>query len=328
MIRKLPVLILNPHNRCNCRCVMCDIWKRDATEELSRETFNRQLASMERLGVEWVVFSGGEALMHSDLFGLCAELRKRNIRVTILSSGLLTKRFAAQIVEYADDLIVSLDGPAPVHDGIRRVANAFAMLAGGVESLRALRPDFPVAARCTVQRDNCAQLTATVEAARDIGLNSVSFLAADIHSDAFNRSPSQGDGIALRAWELPVLEAQIETLIASGDCGGFVLESPTKLRRIVRHFRAYLGLEQPESPICNAPWTSGVVEADGTVRPCFFHPSVGRLGEAGDLEQIINGPEAAAFRAGLDVAANPTCRQCVCSLNWRPSVQAPEPRIT
>ena len=23
----LPVVVLSPHNQCNCRCVMCDIWK-------------------------------------------------------------------------------------------------------------------------------------------------------------------------------------------------------------------------------------------------------------------------------------------------------------
>ena len=32
------------------------------------------------------------------------------------------------------------------------------------------------------------------------------------------------------------------------------------------------------------------------------------------LGQVLNGPRAVAFREGLDVATNPTCRQCVCSL--------------
>ena len=31
---------------------------------------------------------------------------------------------------------------------------------------------------------------------------------------------------------------------------------------------------------CNAPWMSVVVEADGAVRPCFFHRPVGSLREA------------------------------------------------
>ena len=32
------------------------------------------------------------------------------------------------------------------------------------------------------------------------------------------------------------------------------------------------------------------------------------------LREVLNGAEALAFRAGLDVASDPTCRRCVCSL--------------
>jgi radical SAM protein with 4Fe4S-binding SPASM domain len=56
-----------------------------------------------------------------------------------------------------------------------------------------------------------------------------------------------------------------------------------------------------------------VVEANGDVRPCFFHPPIGNTAGT-TLGQVLNGPRAVAFREGLDVATNPTCRQCVCSL--------------
>ncbi|HEU5021092.1 MAG TPA: radical SAM protein, partial [Bryobacteraceae bacterium] len=189
MIEKLPILLLNPHNRCNCRCVMCDIWKRDTAQEITRAQLEAQLASIESLGVEWVVFTGGEALMHSDLHSLCAPLRERGIRLTLLSSGLLLERRAAQIIQDFDDLIVSLDGPAPVHDRIRRVDRAFDRLRAGVERIAALRPGFSIAARCTVQRENATALLDTWRAAHEIGLHSISYLAADLVSDAFNRFP-------------------------------------------------------------------------------------------------------------------------------------------
>jgi MoaA/NifB/PqqE/SkfB family radical SAM enzyme len=117
-----------------------------------------------------------------------------------------------------------------------------------------------------------------------------------------------------------MLENQIDTVIAASGRDiepGFVVESPQKLRRIARHFRAHLGLAAPESPVCNAPWVSAVIEADGSVRPCFFQPKIGNLYDT-TLEAVINGPEGRAFRSTLDVAANPICRNCVCSLNYRP----------
>ena len=99
----LPVLILSPHNRCNCRCVMCDIWKTTDARELTEAELECHLSSLEDVGVEWVVFSGGEPLMHSDLFRLCSHLKRRRIRTTLFSTGLLLQRNAAAIAEWIDD---------------------------------------------------------------------------------------------------------------------------------------------------------------------------------------------------------------------------------
>jgi MoaA/NifB/PqqE/SkfB family radical SAM enzyme len=154
VLKSLPVLVLYPHNRCNCRCVMCDIWKIDTAEEISADELVRHMDDLKALRVEWVVFSGGEPLMHSDLFRLAGLLRENGIRTTVLSTGLLLKRNAARVVETIDDVIVSLDGPADAHDAIRRVPGAFRMLHEGMEALHEIDPSYVVAARCTVQRGN------------------------------------------------------------------------------------------------------------------------------------------------------------------------------
>ena len=316
VLERMPILILSPHNRCNCRCVMCDIWKATGTEEMSAADLRRHVTSIERLGVEWAVFTGGEPLMHSDLFRLCGILREREIRVSILSTGLLLERHAAAIARNVDDVIVSLDGPREIHDRVRRVPEAFQMLQAGIRAIRKLRPEFPITGRCTVQRINCTHLRATVAAARELGLNGISFLAADLTSAAFNRpdgwTPERLAGVAPASEELPGLELEIEALVAANECGGFVAESTQKLRRIASHFRG-----TNAAPQCNAPWVSAVVEANGVVRPCFFHPPVGRIDAENSLLDVVNGQGAVAFRATLDVASNPICRSCVCSLNWK-----------
>ncbi len=320
-IESLPVLVLNPYSRCNCRCVMCDIWKDTGGGEFAAGELEAQLDSISRLQVKWVVLTGGEPLMHPRLFQLCGLLRGRNVRITLLSTGLLLARHADAVVQNIDDVIVSLDGPAETHDTIRRVPGAFAFLAGGVRALRSRNPNFPIGARCTVQKLNYACLRATVAAARELGLDSVSFLAADAQSTAFNRpegwSPERQSEVVLTAAEILCLEREAESLIRQGECGKFVLETPEKLRRIVRHFRCHLGAAEPVAPACNAPWVSAVVEADGAVRPCFFHPPIGRLRPGASLGDVLNGPEAVAFRERLDVAKDPICRRCVCSLHYR-----------
>ena len=96
-IDTLPILILYPHSRCNCRCVMCDIWKTSETREIGVADLERHAADIASLGVRWVIFSGGEPLMHSDLFSLCRRLRALGIRLTVLSTGLLLARHAGAL---------------------------------------------------------------------------------------------------------------------------------------------------------------------------------------------------------------------------------------
>lgn len=319
-IQTLPVLVLFPHNRCNCRCVMCDIWRIRQTREIAARDLEPHLESFRALGVRWVVFSGGEPQMHSDLWTLSRMLRAEGIRVTLLTAGLLLEPQARLVAENIDDVIVSLDGPREIHDRIRRVPGAFDRLARGTAALRRLRPEMEVRGRSTVQKDNYAALRATVRSAKEIGLDSISFLAADVTSEAFNRpqgwTPEVQSSVALDSGEVRGLAEEMEALIgghADDIRAGYVVESAGKLRRIVRHFRAHLGQLPPVAPHCNAPWVSAVVEADGTLRPCFFHRALGNIREKPLLE-ILNGDTALDFRRRLDVPTNPVCQRCVCSL--------------
>jgi Fe-coproporphyrin III synthase len=320
-IHSLPVIVISPHNQCNCRCVMCDIWRIRKPEQITKTDLERHLSSFRDLRVRWAVFSGGEPQMNSQLPLLAQMLRSEGIRVTILTAGLLLESQAELIAESFDDAIVSLDGPPEVHNRIRRVSDAFQRMAAGVHSLRRVRAGIVVRARCTVQKENQHYLRATVASARDAGLNSISFLAADLTSGAFNRperwSQERQDKVALTAEEVETLESEIEALISqySGELNsGFVVETPDKLRKIARHFRAHLGQVQDVAPHCNAPWVSAVIDASGEVRPCFFHPAMGNM-RSQSLPDILNGPGALRFRANLDIAANPICRRCVCSLH-------------
>jgi hypothetical protein len=161
-----------------------------------------------------------------------------------------------------------------------------------------------------------------------LGLTSISYLAADVSSEAFNRPNPWNEGrqteVALGSEDIPHLELEMQQLSSEWGNTGFVLESPYKLGRITRHFRAHLGLCEPEAPRCNAPWVSAVVDAEGFVRPCFFHPVIGSL-KTHTLLQVLNGFEAQQFRGSLRVASNPVCRRCVCSLNL---VSGEAPQLT
>ncbi len=324
-LHALPVLVLMPHSRCNCRCVMCDIWKANQhRQELTTEDLAPHLATFRQLGVQQVTLSGGEALMHANLWRLCALLRELGAAVILLSTGLLLRRHAAEIAQHCAEVIVSLDGSREVHDQIRRVPRAYDQLAAGVKALREQRADLRVTGRTVLQKRNFMDLPRIIDAAHTLGLDRISFLAADVSSTAFNR-PDPWDAQRQAEVALDLAEAHrfaelIERTLVDHRADfaqGFVAESPAKLRRLGAYYLALHGEGDLPAPRCNAPWVSAVVEADGTVRPCFFHRSLGNLHQQ-PLAAILNGAEAVTFRQQLEVASNPTCQRCVCSLHLAP----------
>ncbi|MGH9417479.1 MAG: amidohydrolase family protein [Terriglobales bacterium] len=322
-IRQLPILVLLPHNRCNCRCLMCDIWRIRQTRELNTSDLDGLRNSLRSLAVRWVVLSGGEALMHSDLPALARILRGERVRLTLLSSGLLLAPRACLVADNVDDVIVSLDGPPAAHDQVRNVSGAYAHLARGIKALRDLRPGMTIAGRCTISQANFGCLRATVRSALELGLSSISFLAADLSPEAFQHdarpggwSASAHEALGLTAEHTRGLRAEMDALVrecAPEIASGYIVEGPAKLDRLVRHFESQLGLAPAVAPRCNAPWVSAVVESDGQVRPCFFHAPLGNIRQQ-PLLTILNSPEALSFRRTLDVGSNPICRRCVCSL--------------
>src|SRR6202050_3928171 len=127
-IDSLPVVVLSPHNQCNCRCVMCDIWKIRESKEITPALLETQGDSFRKLGVRWVVLSGGEPQRNPQLCTLARMLHDLGIRVTMLTAGTLLSAEAELLAGVIDDVIVSLDGPASVHNRIRRIPLAFELL--------------------------------------------------------------------------------------------------------------------------------------------------------------------------------------------------------
>lgn len=324
-IYSLPIVILMPHSRCNCRCVMCDIWKgNNNVKQLEENDILKLLNSLNKLNTKMVVMSGGEALMHPNFFRLCEIIKSRRITITLLSTGLLLKKFATDIIKLADEVIVSLDGSEEIHNKIRNIPNAFNKLKEGVRELKKENPKFRVTARSVIQKENFRDFPNIVDAAKDIGLDQISFLSADVTTDAFNR-PELWDEqkvgeVKLSVNELEEFKNVIESLIVthSNDFKSrFIAESPDKIRRFYYYYAAYYKKSSFPEMSCNAPWVSAVIEADGRVRPCFFHEAIGDIRE-NSLSEIINSEKSVSFRKNLNVKTNSICEKCVCYLNLSP----------
>lgn len=317
----LPLVVFFPTSRCNSRCLSCDWWKADGEGDLAPGEIAPIVSQLSALGTRIVLFSGGEPLLRPEVFEFAATFRAAGIDLHLHTSGVLLERFVDKVADSFSRVIVSLDATTEAeYRAIRGVA-ALRTVERGVARLRELKPALPVSARSTLHAGNFRELPRLIEHAKAMSLDSISFLAADLGSSAFGRT-REGAAAKLALDRPGIVEfADIveRTIAERADdfAGGFVAESPDKLRRLPQYYAALAGLAPFPSVQCNAPYMSVVIEADGAVRPCFFHDAVGSL-RTRPLRSIVE-QNLRAFRATLSIADNPICERCVCSMKtgWR-----------
>ena len=307
-VTRLPLATLYLTERCNSRCISCDYW-RHGRRDIDVETVKSLLPGLRELGTQTVLVSGGEPLLHPQWAQIAALLRSGGHKLWLLTAGLALAKQAAEVARLFEQVTVSLDGSTAASYAAIRGLDAFEPVCAGVRA--AVRQGMEVGLRVTVQRGNAGELAALVALAHRLGVASISFLAADVsHAEAFGRHGEPIDGIALRAEDLPVLARSLDALDPADFASGFIVESLPKLRRIEAHYRARLGLGEAPPVRCNAPEHSAVIEADGSVRPCFFIAGTGRLGEAGLVDELNSTPQR-RLRASIRAGERPECAHCV-----------------
>jgi Fe-coproporphyrin III synthase len=304
---------------------MCDIWKDNQNlKQLTENDIKDLLVSLKNFDTKQVLMSGGEALLHPNFFRFCEVLKKESIKVTLLSTGLTLKKHAAQLTDLVHDIIVSLDGDEKTHNAIRNIPDAYNKLIEGVRAIKSLKQDFKITGRSVIHRLNFQKWSSIIDSAKEMGLDHISFLPADVSSHAFNREVLWSDArqheIMLDKEDLPKLKSIIAGLIKNYSNEfeiKFIAESSRKIEMIYDYYAAFYGLNDFPYKKCNAPWVSTVIEADGTVRPCFFHQSLGNIHDK-QLDKILNSNDAIEFRKNLDIDNNDICKKCVCYLNLPP----------
>jgi radical SAM protein with 4Fe4S-binding SPASM domain len=299
---------------------MCDIWRERQGRTLTADQIETMIPEWLNLGIARVIVCG-EPLLHTEIVPICAAIRSAGIKLDLLTNGLLLHQRARDVARSCDVLQVSLDGPAPIHNLVRGLDLAFERLRAGVETLREAAPEISVDGRCAVHRLNFRHLRETVATAREIGLRTISFSATDLHNaDAFRRQqnhmPAYVEELMIRGSDLDVLKDEllaIEEENAADFTSHYISDSITDLKRsLLEYYCGMSGVGAFPMPLCNAPWTSAVLEYDGTVRPCFPLSACGNVFDEGGLHAVLNNEASRSLRRTLDVTTNDACLRCVC----------------
>lgn len=106
-------------HRCNFRCDYCEI-PDAAAEEMSTAEFRQAIDELTAVGLARASFSGGEALLRPDALEIIAHARSRGLTTSLNSNAWLAEKHIDALADNLDMLVVSLDGPEPVHDLVRK----------------------------------------------------------------------------------------------------------------------------------------------------------------------------------------------------------------
>jgi MoaA/NifB/PqqE/SkfB family radical SAM enzyme len=237
--------------RCNLRCRYCQIWK-DAGEELSTRQVLAAIEELHEAGMCRLGLTGGEPLLRPDIGVIVERARRLGLHTTVFTNGELVREHLGTLRQ-VDAVLLSLDGPRPIHDAARG-DGAFD---AAMEALRLLERDrIPVWTNTVLTRDNIDHVDFVVDLARRHGA-----LAA--FQPVFEHTYSiKGEKVeALRAEER-AYGAVIDHLLEQKRAGAPLLNSAS----FFEYIRTPRWERNPRT--CLAGRCYAAVAPDGRVAPC------------------------------------------------------------
>jgi len=155
-----PVVIWNLIRRCNLACKHCYSISADYNfpDELSTETIFQTMDDLKAFHVPVLILSGGEPLMHPDIFKISERAKEMGFYVGLSTNGtMIDDDNINQIKEMNYDYVgISIDGIGETHDKFRRKKGAYE---ASVNAIRLCRDnDIKVGIRFTLTQDNSHEL--------------------------------------------------------------------------------------------------------------------------------------------------------------------------
>ncbi|HJY64778.1 MAG TPA: radical SAM protein [Ignavibacteria bacterium] len=318
--RTLPIVILYVTEGCNLKCITCS-YREPQPGELSLEEIKNLAGHLSDFGLKHIVYSGGEPLLRRDFKDICENFKQYSVKQSLLTNGLLLDKRIDEIQHYFHEIIVSIDGgKAETHNKIRGV-NSFDLIMKGISKAVKNKDKQNISIRTVLQKSNFRELPEMINMAKSAGVDRISFLSADVASEAFGRDTrgavSEELDISLgpdEVNEFREIVNQVIKVYSSEFISGFISESPQKLLKMVDYYGALCGLNDFPKNFCNAPMVSAVITSTGNIHPCYFIESYGNIRKT-EFKSLINIDKIRHVRKDVRNFTHPRCKTCVCTLN-------------
>ena len=164
--------------RCNARCIHCDIWKNRGQEDRPNlDQWKSVLRDLRRwLGPVQVVLTGGEALLNRDTIELVAFGSSLGLYLELLSHGYWEDQTKIQRLAEAHParVTISFDGVGEIHNLVRGKENFATRTEQTIQTLRQMRKanslDYSIRLKTVIMRQNLDDVTNVARFAKHNGI--------------------------------------------------------------------------------------------------------------------------------------------------------------
>jgi len=276
-----------------------------------------------------ITLFGGEPLMHPDILDIIRYIKKIKLHGLIITNGALLEKIAGELVEAGwDELNISIDGDAGLHDSIRGLPGIFERIMAGIDEVNKFKQSFKRAKpliniQCTISRHNYERLDSLLYVARRARANSLTFhnlifLKQNVFEE--QKSVDKLLGCSSADWEGFIFEPGIDPKSLSEKIDGILKRRHPfsvdfypnfSARSLKEYYENPDYLPSEYAPRCLSPWVCAYVFPDGSVRPCLnCSYSFGNVKNKKFLE-VWNGSDAMRYRQALKKEGIfPACRRC------------------
>ncbi|PIY60685.1 hypothetical protein COY95_00495 [Candidatus Woesearchaeota archaeon CG_4_10_14_0_8_um_filter_47_5] len=261
-------------HRCNLACIHCSAVQ-EYENELPTNKIHNILDELADLGVSYFQVTGGEPLLRKDIFQILTYAHTKGLRTTLATSGYYVDEKKARALAKARISViqVSIDGPPPVHNAIRKNTKSFAQAVAAITLLK----------QHTGHTGAQVGVATTVMPANIEELSALRRILEPLNLDFWTLGVVMPVGRARANPVLYLSSAQFHTLL------NFIQEARTKMPRMPVVFGEnfpYLGTYDEKvrkAPmLCPAGIFSACIGVDGHVRGCPDQPDTPNNQE-GDL---------------------------------------------
>jgi len=297
-------------SRCDARCAMCDMWRREPIEELSTDTWTTTLLDIRRwLGPYHVNFNGGEAYLRGDFISILRFCADNGILAGFITNALHIDREMARETVKAQpfNVSISLDGNrSRTHDALRGHPGAYDKVMETLENFAEFKRQygarFSIIVKSTIMRQNLPELPDLVRWVRRRQDMSIYFQPV---IPAWSRGARTQFEV-----DFDLLDRVIDELVARKRKGAPILNSVANLQLYKPYFRDET-LPNMERDVCHVGVKNLFLHPEGDVYLCehAFEP-IGNITRQ-RVRDIWASPEAQDVRQGIVQCRRPCLQTCI-----------------